>query len=91
MRNNMVKVEIYTTMACPFCIQTVSSLSAKNIAFEISDLTLIKVKRQAMRVLANGGTSVPQVSVNNEHIGVCDDLFSLNHAGYLDKLFSVVS
>ena len=87
----MVKVEIYTTMACPFCTRAVSLLSAKNIDFEKIDVTLSISKRQAMRIRANGQTSVPQIFINGDHIGGCDDLFRLNQAGHLDKLLSMAS
>ena len=91
MRSNMAKVEIYTTMACPFCIRAVSLLSAKNINFEKIDVTLSTAKRQAMRIRANGQTSVPQIFINDDHIGGYDDLFRLNQAGHLDKLLSMAS
>ncbi|MDC3235214.1 glutaredoxin 3 [Candidatus Puniceispirillum sp.] len=91
MRSNMVKVEIYTTIACPFCTRAVSLLSAKNIDFEKIDVTLSIAKRESMRIRANGQTSVPQIFINDEHIGGCDDLFRLNQAGRLDKLLSMTS
>ena len=87
----MIKVEIYTTIACSFCTQAVSLLSAKNIDFEKIDVTLSKAKRQEMRIRANGQTSVPQIFINDDHIGGCDDLFRLNHAGHLDKLLAMAS
>ena len=87
----MAKVEIYTTVACPFCTRAVSLLSAKNIDFEKIDVTLSTAKRQAMRVRSNGQTSVPQVFINNDHIGGCDDLFRLDQAGHLDKLLAMAS
>ena len=84
----MVKVEIYTTIACPFCTRAIRLLSAKNIDFKKIDVTLSTAKRQAMRVRANGQTSVPQIFINDDHIGGFDDLFLLNQAGHLDKLIS---
>ena len=87
----MAKVEIYTTMACPFCTRAVSLLSAKNIDFEKIDVTLKTAKRHAMRIRSNGQTSVPQVFINNDHIGGCDDLFRLDQAGHLDKLLAMAS
>ena len=87
----MAKVEIYTTMACPFCTQAERLLSAKNIDFEKIDVTLSAAKRQAMRIRANGQTSVPQIFIDDDHIGGCDDLFRLNQAGHLDKLLSIAS
>ena len=87
----MAKVEIYTTLACPYCTRAVGLLSDKDIDFEKIDVTLSTAKRQAMRIRANGQTSVPQIFVNGDHIGGCDDLFRLNRAGHLDKLLSIAS
>ena len=87
----MVKVEIYTAMACPFCTRAVSLLSAKKIDFKKIDVTLSTTKRQVMRVRANGQASVPQIFINDDHIGGCDDLLRLNQAGHLDPLLSMAS
>ena len=85
----MAKVEIYTTLACPYCTRALSLLSAKNIDFEKIDVTLSTAKRQAMRIRTNGQTSVPQIFINGDHIGGCDDLFRISRAGHLDKLLSM--
>jgi len=87
----MAKIEIYTVMACPFCTRAVKLLTAKNIAFEEIDVTLSAAKRQTMRSRANGRTSVPQIFINDDHIGGCDDLFALDQIGHLDKLLSMAS
>ncbi len=87
----MAKVEIYTTMACSYCNRAIGLLSDKNIDFEKIDVTLSTAKRQAMRVRTNGQTSLPQIFINGDHIGGCDDLFRLNQAGHLDKLLSMAS
>ncbi len=87
----MAKIEIYTTMACPYCMRAVQLLSAKSVSFEEVDITLSSTKRQTMSGRANGQTSVPQIFINNHHIGGCDDLFKLDQAGHLDKLLSMAS
>ena len=87
----MAKIEIYTAMACPYCLRAMRLLSGKNFVFEEIDVTLSSVKREAMRCRANGRTSVPQVFVNNHHIGGCDDLFRLDQTGHLDELLSMAS
>ena len=91
MGNILVKIEIYTTIACPFCTRAVNLLSAKNIDFKKIDVTLSVAKRKAMRIRANGQTSVPQIFINNDHIGGCEDLFRLDQVGHLDKLLSMAS
>ena len=35
---------------------------------------------------AGGRTTVPQIFINGRHIGGCDDLVALDHAGKLDPL-----
>jgi glutaredoxin 3 len=38
-----------------------------------------------------GRTSVPQIFINNEHVGGCDDLYALEHAGQLDERLGLSS
>jgi glutaredoxin 3 len=47
--------------------------------------------REAMKRRAGGRTSVPQIFIDDEHIGGCDDLMALESAGHLDKLLQQVS
>jgi len=35
---------------------------------------------------ANGRRSVPQIFINDQHIGGCDDLYALDRDGRLDPL-----
>jgi glutaredoxin 3 len=37
---------------------------------------------------ANGRRSVPQIFINNQHIGGCDDLYGLDSKGELDPLLA---
>ena len=85
----MAKIEIYTAMACPFCSRAVKLLTSKNIVFEEIDVTSSVAKRQTMRSRADGRTSVPQIFINDDHIGGCDELFALERTGTLDKLLSL--
>jgi glutaredoxin 3 len=87
----MAKIEIYTAVACPFCTRAVKLLTSKNIVFEEIDVTSSVAKRQTMRSRADGRTSVPQIFINDDHIGGCDDLCALDQAGHLDKLLSMAS
>jgi len=41
-------------------------------------------KRKEMMQRANGGHTVPQIFIDGEHIGGCDDLYALDAAGQLD-------
>ena len=82
----MAKVEIYTSIMCPYCSLAVGLLQSKNICFEQIDVSMSGALRQTMRSRAGGRTSVPQIFIDDEHIGGCDDLLALESAGHLDAL-----
>ena len=85
------KIEIYTTMFCPFCIRAKQLLNAKQVSYEETDLTARLSLRQAMSERAGGRTSVPQIFIDGQHIGGCDDLLALDRAGQLDQMLKVAS
>jgi glutaredoxin 3 len=37
---------------------------------------------------AKGRTTVPQIFINGEHIGGCDDLYALDREGKLEQLLA---
>tara|TARA_Y100000589_G_scaffold308871_1_gene325811 strand:- start:297 stop:563 length:267 start_codon:yes stop_codon:yes gene_type:complete len=84
----MAKVEIYTSILCPHCSHAVRLLQSKNVSFEQIDVSMNSALRQSMRARAGGKTSVPQIFIDNEHIGGCDDLMALEFAGHLDTLLN---
>ncbi len=88
MGNLMPKVEIYTKFTCGFCFRAKALLSEKNVAFEEYDITMGGPKREEMLQRANGGSTVPQIFINDQHIGGSDDLAALEQAGKLDALLA---
>lgn len=84
----MAKVEIYTTQICPFCVRAKALLKSKNVDFlEIDILTDSRIKPQMIK-RAQGSRSVPQIFIDNEHIGGCDDLYALEAQNALDILLN---
>ncbi|NRA86085.1 MAG: glutaredoxin 3 [Rhizobiales bacterium] len=82
----MAKIEIYTTQTCPFCVRAISLLKSKNAEYiEIDVQSDPRVKTEMIK-RAEGARSVPQIFINNEHIGGCDDLFALEAKNALDIL-----
>ena len=81
----MAKVEIYTTSLCPYCARAKRLLGEKGVAFTEIDVD-DSVKRAAMTKRANGGYTVPQIFIDDTHVGGCDDLYALDSAGKLDPL-----
>jgi glutaredoxin 3 len=81
----MVQVLMYTTGYCPFCEQARGLLQAKNVSF--TDLRIDdkpELREEMMR--KSGRRTVPQIFIDGQHIGGCDDLYALDSQGKLDQL-----
>ena len=85
----MANVEIYTSMMCGYCHAAKRLLKSKGVAFEETDVLLAPAKRQEMTQRANGRSSVPQIFIDGEHIGGCDELYALESAGQLDAKLGI--
>jgi glutaredoxin 3 len=84
----VAEVTIYTTMLCPYCYRAKALLSEKGVAFEEIDVGMDADKRDEMTKRAHGGYTVPQIFINGNHVGGCDDLYALERAGKLDALLA---
>lgn len=81
----MAKVIMYCSDWCPFCIRAKTLLQKKGIAFEEIHVDGKPDVRAQMAKKA-GRTSVPQIWIDELHVGGCDELFALERAGKLDAL-----
>lgn len=84
----MKPVEIYTTQLCGFCHAAKRLLSQKGVTFKEIDVGRDPQRRIEMMQRANGGRTVPQIFIDDIHIGGCDDLYELERAGKLDALLA---
>ena len=84
----MAKIEIYTSKMCSYCSRAIGLLQSKNISFEQINVSMSGALRQTMCSRASGRTSVPQIFIDDKHIGGCDDLMALESAGHLDALLN---
>jgi glutaredoxin 3 len=84
----MAKVEIYTKAFCPYCSRAMRLLAAKDVEATEYDITMGGPRRQEMIQRASGRTTVPQVFVDDRHIGGSDDLAALDARGELDPLLA---
>lgn len=80
------KVEIYTWATCPYCIRAKALLQSKGVNFIEYSVDGDEPARDAMAKRGNGKRSVPQIFINERHIGGCDDLHALDAQGGLDPL-----
>ncbi|MEZ0495107.1 glutaredoxin 3 [Sphingomonas sp. IW22] len=84
----MAKVEIYTKAWCPYCTRAKRLLTEKGAEFVEHDITMGGPQRAEMIDRANGRTTVPQVFIDDRHIGGSDDLAALEAQGRLDALLN---
>ena len=81
-------VEIYTWSACPFCIRAKALLQQKGIEFAEYCIDGDEIAREEMAVRAGGRRSLPQIFINERHVGGCDDLYGLEAENRLDALLA---
>ncbi len=82
----MARVEIYSKMFCGFCYSAKRLLDGKGVQYEEYDITMGGPKRAEMIQRANGRTTVPQIFIDDHHVGGCDDLHALDRDGRLDPM-----
>jgi glutaredoxin 3 len=82
----MPKIEIYTQPWCPFCERAMHLLSTKGVDVHEINAPNGSAERAESRTRSGGRTSVPQIFIDGQHIGGCDDLMALERAGKLDPL-----
>ena len=85
----MAEVDIYTTMWCPYCARAKSLLEKKGVAYQEISLDEEPNRRSEMVQRAHGGRTVPQIFIDGEHIGGCDDMMALERAGKLDPKLGI--
>jgi glutaredoxin 3 len=85
----MKNIKIYTTNYCPFCVKAKSLLNRKKIEFSEIDVSDDETLREKMSAMANGARSVPQIFVDNIHIGDCDKIHKLEQEKKLNKLLGL--
>lgn len=82
----MPKVTVYTTDYCPYCVKAKDLLKEKGIDFSEIDVTGDDKARDKLVKMANGMKTVPQIFINDTHIGGYDTISALNRDGKLDAL-----
>lgn len=83
----MAQVIIYSSDWCPFCTRAKTLLSNKGVKFEEIRVDGKPDVRAKMAEKAKR-TSVPQIWIDELHVGGCDELFDLERGGKLDALLT---
>ena len=84
----MARVEIYTRIFCGFCTRARQLLESKGVDYVEYDITMDASKRAEMLQRAPGRTTVPQIFIDDRHVGGSDDLEALDRDGRLDPMLT---
>ena len=71
----MKKTLIYTTAICPYCVRAKQLLKEKGLVYTEIRVDLDDVEREKM-IARSGRRTVPQIFIDDQHIGGCDDLYA---------------
>lgn len=82
----MARVVVYSGPYCPYCTKAKALLDKKNVAYVEFNVKEDDAKLSEMLELSGGRKTIPQIFIDDKHIGGCDDLYALNDAGKLDDL-----
>ena len=81
------QVVMYSSSLCGFCFRAKRLLDSKGIAYkEISVDGRGDIRQQMMQL--TGGRTVPQIIINGNAIGGCDELYLLDRQQQLDTLLA---
>jgi glutaredoxin 3 len=83
-------VEIYIWTTCPFCIKAKKLLDSKGTQYTEYNLDGDEAGRSKMAERTGGRKSVPQIFIDGNYIGGCDDVHALDRAGKLEPMLAGV-
>ena len=86
----MAYVEVYSKDYCPYCTKAKQLLEQLNVDFVEIDLTAEPAKFDELLERRPSARTVPQIFINNQGIGGCDDLYALFDSGQLKPMLEAV-
>ena len=85
----MKKVVIYTGQRCAHCDWAKELLKKKNITFTEYNVATNPEKREEMLQKSNGARTVPQIFIDEHHVGGNEELQALEKQGKLNSLLGI--
>lgn len=83
----MSEIILYTKPTCPFCKRALALFDAKGAAYK-NIIASEDPNVRAEMVKLSGRNTFPQIFINGQHIGGCDDLLALDSQNKLDALLA---
>ncbi len=82
----MKKIIIYSSNACPYCVKAKNLFESKGVEYQ--ELRVDKdpaLVEESIRK-SGGMRTVPQIFIDDYHVGGCDELYALEKDNKLDPL-----
>ena len=79
----MPKIEVYSTAVCPYCVAAKNLLKSKDLEWTEVRIDTDREQFDTMLKRSNGRRSVPQIFINDHHVGGYDDLVAADRSGKL--------
>ncbi len=86
----MAKVEVFSAPQCGYCVRAKRLLESKGIAYVEIDIARDPQRQQEM-IARSRRYTVPQIFIDGEPIGGCDELYALNRSGALDERLGIAA
>ena len=81
----MANIEVYSGDFCPYCIKAKSLLKRKGLTFTEYNVRKDMARQIEMLERSGGARTIPQIFINDRHVGGCDELYALEQRGELDS------
>lgn len=79
-------IHVYSKDYCPYCVRAKQLLKHKGVEFVEFQVDRDQAKYQEMLQRSNGARTVPQIFIDDYHVGGCDELYALHRQNKLDAL-----
>ena len=83
MTNNII---VYSSNFCHYCVQAKKLLERLNLSYQEINIQKFPEKREEMLSKSNGKRTVPQIFINDYHVGGYDELNALVQKGEFDSI-----
>ena len=82
-----MKITIYSTTWCPSCVSAKKLLDEIGLSYNEINIEKENISRDNL-IKITGGSTVPQIVINEKTIGGFDSLLTLSKSGELDKMIA---
>ena len=85
----MSRIEIYSTASCPYCVAAKNLLKSKGLEWSEVRVDTDLAQRATMLARSGGARTVPQIFIDDQHVGGYDDLVAADRSGKLAQLLEL--